>query len=213
MLVGSSARRVAIVGGIRIPFARSMGPYAEASNQEMLTATLKALVDRYALQGEVLGDVGAGAVLKHSRDYSLTRECVVDSGLALETPAYDLQRACGTSLDTVVGIGLKIAVGQIQAGIGAGVDTASDVPIVYSQRFRRILLASARGRTFSQPRQFSGSSTGERKRRDQRSQDPTVRPYPRGQARPFVALPQLVSQVYARGSHRRDWRLCGCLRT
>ena len=150
MLVGSSARRVAIVGGIRIPFARAMGAYAEASNQQMLTATLKALVDRYALQGEVLGDVGAGAVLKHARDYSLTRECVLDSGLAAETPAYDLQRACGTSLDTVVGVGLKIAVGQIQAGIGAGIDTASDVPIVYAERFRRILLASARGRSLGE---------------------------------------------------------------
>jgi len=150
MLVGSSARRVAIVGGVRIPFARSMGAYGEASNQEMLTATLKALVERYALRGETLGDVGAGAVLKHSRDYSLTRECVLDSGLAPETPAYDLQRACGTSLDTVVGVGLKIAVGQIDAGIGAGVDTASDVPIVYAEGFRRILLASARGRSLGE---------------------------------------------------------------
>src|SRR4051794_23496792 len=117
MLVGSSIRRVAIVGGIRIPFARSMGAYAEFSNQQMLTATLKALVDRYQLKGEVLGDVGAGAVLKHSRDISLTRESVLDSGLAAETPAFDLQRACGTSLDTAILIGLKIAVGQIDSGI------------------------------------------------------------------------------------------------
>src|SRR5262245_2201598 len=98
MLVRSSARRHAVVRGVRIPCARSMGASAEASNQQMLTATLKALVERYELRGEVLGDVGAGAVLKHSRDYSLTRECVLDSGLGPETPAYDLQRACGTSL-------------------------------------------------------------------------------------------------------------------
>jgi len=147
MLVGTSVRRVAIVGGIRIPFARSMGAYAEASNQQMLTATLKALVDRYQLKGEVLGDVGAGAVLKHSRDISLTRECVLDSGLAAETPAFDLQRACGTSLDTAILIGLKIAVGQIDSGIAAGVDTASDVPIVYPDAYRKLILRSARGRS------------------------------------------------------------------
>jgi acetyl-CoA C-acetyltransferase len=148
MLVGSSVRRVAIVGGLRIPFARSMGAYAEASNQEMLSATLQALVERYGLKGAVLGDVGAGAVLKHSRDFGLTRECVLDSGLAAETPAFDLQRACGTSLDTAIVIGMKIAMGQIDSGIAAGVDTASDVPIVYPDAFRRIMLRSARGKSF-----------------------------------------------------------------
>ena len=150
MLVGSSARRVAIVGGIRIPFARAMGAYAEASNQQMLTATLKALVERFQLQGEVLGDVGGGAVLKHSRDISLTRESVLDSGLAAETPAFDLQRACGTSLDTAIVIGLKIAVGQIDSGIAAGVDTASDAPIVYPEAYRKLLLRSARGRSLGE---------------------------------------------------------------
>jgi len=150
MLVGSSIRRVAIVGGIRIPFARSMGAYAEASNQQMLTATLKALVDRYQLRGAVLGDVGAGAVLKHSRDISLTRESVLDSGLAAETPAFDLQRACGTSLDTSILIGLKIAVGQIDSGIAGGVDTASDVPVVYPEAYRKLLLRSARGRSLGE---------------------------------------------------------------
>lgn len=147
MLVGSSVRRVAIVGGLRIPFARSMGAYAEASNQEMLTATLKAVVERYGLQGALLGDVGAGAVLKHSRDFGLTRECVLDCGLAPETPAFDLQRACGTSLDTAIVIGLKIAMGQIDSGIAAGVDTASDVPIAYPEAYRQILLRSARGKS------------------------------------------------------------------
>lgn len=150
MLVGSSVRRVAIVGGVRIPFARSMGAYAEVSNQEMLTATLKALVERYRLQGERLGDVGAGAVLKHSQDFNLTRESVLDSGLAPETPAFDLQRACGTSLDTAIVIGLKIAAGQIDSGIAAGVDTASDVPIVYPKSYRQLLLRSARGRSFGE---------------------------------------------------------------
>jgi acetyl-CoA C-acetyltransferase len=147
MLVGSALRRVAIVGGLRIPFARSMGAYAEASNQEMLTATLTALVDRYKLKGVTLGDVGAGAVLKHSRDFGLTRECVLDSGVSRETPAFDLQRACGTSLDTAIVIGLKIAAGQIDSGIAAGVDTASDVPMVYPDAYRRILLRSARAKS------------------------------------------------------------------
>jgi acetyl-CoA C-acetyltransferase len=150
MLVGSSIRRVAIVGGTRIPFARSMGVYAEASNQEMLTAALKGLVERFDLRGQVLGDVGAGAVLKHSRDFNLTRESVLDSGLAPETPAFDLQRACGTSLDTAIVLGLKIATGQIDSAIAAGVDTASDVPIVYPTAYRKLLLRSARGRTLGE---------------------------------------------------------------
>jgi acetyl-CoA C-acetyltransferase len=150
MLVGSSIRRVAIIGGTRIPFARSMGVYAEASNQEMLTAALKGLVERFDLRGQVLGDVGAGAVLKHSRDFNLTRESVLDSGLAPETPAFDLQRACGTSLDTAIVLGLKIATGQIESAIAAGVDTASDVPIVYPTAYRKLLLRSARGRTLGE---------------------------------------------------------------
>lgn len=150
MLVGSNIRRVAIIGGTRIPFARSMGAYAEASNQDMLGFTLKALVERFSLRGETLGDVAGGAVMKHSRDFSLTRECVLDSGLSAETPAFDVQRACGTSLDTTILIGLKIATGQIESGIAGGVDTASDVPIVYPKAYQQLLLRSARGRSFGE---------------------------------------------------------------
>ena len=150
MLVGSSVRRVAIIGGARIPFARSMGAYARASNQQMLAATLRALVERFQLRGEQLGDVGAGAVLKHSRDFNLVREAVLDSGLDPRTPAFDLQRACGTSLDTAISIGLKIACGQIDSGIAGGVDTASDVPIVYPDAYRELLLRSARGRSLGE---------------------------------------------------------------
>jgi len=150
MLVGPTVRRVAIVGGVRIPFARSMGAYAEASNQEMLGFTFKALVERFGLRGQVLGDVAAGAVLKHSQDFNLTRESVLDSGLAPETPAFDVQRACGTSLDTAILIGLKIATGQIDSGIAGGVDTASDVPIVYPKAYQQLLLRSARGKTLGQ---------------------------------------------------------------
>jgi acetyl-CoA C-acetyltransferase len=147
MLVGSNVRRVAIVGGLRIPFARSMGAYAQASNQQMLGTTLRALVQRFDLKGVRLGDVGAGAVLKHSRDFNLVRESVLDSGLDPSTPGFDLQRACGTSLDTAITIGLKIAVGQIDSGIAGGVDTASDVPIVYPDAYRTLLLRSARGKS------------------------------------------------------------------
>src|SRR5687768_9096521 len=147
MLRGDHVRRVAIIGGARLPFARSMGAYAESSNQEMLTAVLKALVDRFALRGETIGDVGAGAVLKHPRDYNLTRESVISSGLAAETPGFDLQRACGTSLETAIVIGMKIALGQIDCGIAAGVDTASDVPIGVGEGLRRALLRSARAKT------------------------------------------------------------------
>jgi len=127
-----------------------MGAYAQASNQQMLTATFKALVERFGLRGERLGDVGGGAVLKHSRDFNLVREAVLDSGLDAHTPAFDLQRACGTSLDTAITIGLKIAVGQIDSGIAGGVDTASDVPIVYPDAYRQLLLRSARGKSLGE---------------------------------------------------------------
>jgi len=147
MLVGSVARRVAIVGGVRIPFARSYSAYATASNQDMLTATLRGLVERFALQGERLGDVAAGAVIKHSRDYNLVRECVLSSGLDAHTPGLDMQRACGTSLEAAIAIGNKIALGQIEAGIAGGTDSISDAPIVYPRAYQQLLLASYRGRT------------------------------------------------------------------
>src|ERR671922_289171 len=123
------ARPVAILGGNRIPFARSNGPYAEASNQDMLTATIDGLVARFGLQGERLGEVAAGAVLKHSRDFNLTRECVLGSVLDHTTPAYDIQQACDTSLEATVLLANKVAVGQIDSGIAGGADTTSDAPI------------------------------------------------------------------------------------
>ncbi len=146
MLVGSAVRRVAIVGGIRIPFARAHTAYASVGNPQMLTAVLRALVERFGLQGVRLGDVAAGAVIKHSRDYNLTRECVLSSGLDPQTPGLDLQRACGTSLEAAIAIGNKIALGQIDAGIAAGVDTISDPPVVYPRAYQRLLLASYRGK-------------------------------------------------------------------
>jgi len=147
MLVGSAVRRVAIVGGVRIPFARSYTAYATASNQDMLTAAFRALVERCRLQGERLGDVAAGAVIKHSRDYNLVRECVLSSGLDPHTPGLDMQRACGTSLEAAIDVGNKIALGQIDAGIAGGTDSVSDAPIVYPRAYQQLLLASYRGRS------------------------------------------------------------------
>jgi acetyl-CoA C-acetyltransferase len=146
MLVGSAVRRVAIVGGVRIPFARAYSAYATASNQDMLTAAFRGLVERFKLQGERLGDVAAGAVIKHSRDYNLVRECVLSSGLDPHTPGLDMQRACGTSLEAAIDIANKIALGQIDVGIAGGTDSISDAPIVYPRSYQQLLLASYRGR-------------------------------------------------------------------
>ena len=146
MLVGPAVRRVAIVGGLRIPFARSYSAYATASNQDMLTAVLRGLVERFKLQGERLGDVVAGDVIKHTRDYNLVRESVLSSGLDPQTPGLDLQRACGTGLEAAIDVGNKIALGQIEAGIAGGVDSISDAPIVYPRSYQQLLLRSHRAR-------------------------------------------------------------------
>ncbi|MDD9996404.1 MAG: acetyl-CoA C-acetyltransferase [Rhodospirillaceae bacterium] len=144
------ARPVVIVGGLRIPFARAHTAYRNRSNQDMMSHVLKALVDRYGLAGERLGDVSLGAVVKHSRDFNLARESVLSSGLSPETPAFDVQRACGTSLSAAVLIASKISTGLIDVGIAGGADSISDLPIVYPDGYRRILLESARGRSFGE---------------------------------------------------------------
>ena len=140
-------RRVAIIGGNRIPFARSNGAYATASNKAMLTAALEGLIERYDLHGLHIGEVAAGAVLKHSRDMNMTRECVLGSRLSPMTPAYDVQQACGTGLETVLLVANKIALGQIDSGIAGGVDTTSDAPIAVNEGLRRILLQANRAKT------------------------------------------------------------------
>src|SRR5438552_9292025 len=144
MLVGASARRVAIVGGIRSAFARGNGAYARVGNQEMLTEVLRGLVDKFGLSGQRIDEVAAGAVMKHSSQWNLTRESVLGSGLAAETPGLDLQRACGTSLEAAILLGNKIALGQIECAIAAGVDTVSDPPVVYPRSFQQRLLKSYR---------------------------------------------------------------------
>src|ERR1700759_1267151 len=145
--MNSSARRVAVLGGIRIPFARQNGPYARASNQDMMTATLEALISRFSLQDETLGEVAAGGVLKHSRDFNLTRECVLGSRLDPHTPAYDVAQACGTGLEAAILVANKIALGQIEVGVAGGVDTTSDAPIAVNERTRQTLLEFNRARS------------------------------------------------------------------
>ncbi|SDI59328.1 acetyl-CoA C-acetyltransferase [Actinokineospora alba] len=143
-------RRVAILGGNRIPFARSNGPYAKASNQDMFTAALDGLVARFSLQGERIGEVAAGAVLKHSRDFNLARECVLGSKLSPETPAYDIQQACGTGLQAIMQVANKIALGQIDSAIAGGVDTTSDAPLAVNDDLRHILIALNNAKTVGQ---------------------------------------------------------------
>ena len=150
MLNDGKSNRVAVIGGSRIPFCRANTGYKDSSNQEMMTATLKAIVKKYHLQGKRLGDVALGAVIKHSSDWNLSRECVIDSGLSINTPGVDMQRACGTSLETTLNIANKIALGQIEAGIAGGVDSISDAPIVYNDSFRKILLASVQGKSIQE---------------------------------------------------------------
>jgi acetyl-CoA C-acetyltransferase len=143
----TQTRRVAIIGGNRIPFARSNGAYATASNQDMLTAALEGLIERFNLHGLRMGEVAAGAVLKHSRDFNLTRECVLGSRLSPQTPAYDIQQACGTGLEAALLVANKIALGQIECGIAGGVDTTSDAPIGVNEDLRQILLQVNRSKS------------------------------------------------------------------
>lgn len=143
----TTIQRVAILGGNRIPFARSNGAYATVSNTDMLTAALNGLVERYHLQGKRLGEVVAGAVLKHSRDFNMTRECVLSTALAPETPAYDIQQACATGLQAAIAVANKIALGQIDVGIAGGVDTTSDAPIAIGDGLRKTLLRLNQAKT------------------------------------------------------------------
>ena len=149
-MVGTTVRRVAVLGGSRIPFARSNTVYSHRSNQDMLTAALKGVVDKFQLHGETIGDVVAGAVLKHSRDFNLTRESALSCGLSPETPAFDIQQACGTGLEAAICVANKIALGQIDSGIAGGVDTTSDAPIGVSEGLRKILLDLNRAKTAGQ---------------------------------------------------------------
>ncbi len=143
----SDARDAVIVGGNRIPFSRAGKKYADASNQEMFTAALEGLVARFGLQGERLGEVVGGAVLKHSRDFNLVRESVLGSSLSPQTPAFDLQQACATGLEAAINVSNKIRLGQIDSGVAGGTDTISDAPIAVSEGLRRVLLEASHAKT------------------------------------------------------------------
>jgi acetyl-CoA C-acetyltransferase len=145
-----AARRVAILGGNRIPFARSNTVYSNASNQDMFTATLQGLVDRFNLHGERLGEVVGGAVMKHARDFNLVRESVLSTTLSRDTPAFDIQQACGTGLEAAMLVANKIALGHIECGIAGGVDTTSDAPIGLNEKLRKILLEASRAKSMPQ---------------------------------------------------------------
>jgi len=150
MLHDGQSVRVAVIGGSRIPFCRSHSIYRDCSNKDMMAAALSGVVNKYDLKGQTLGDVALGAVIKHSRDFNLARESVIECGLSPQTPGIDLQRACGTSLEACALIGNKIALGQIESGIAGGTDSISDSPIVYPDAYRSIMLDVFRGRSLAQ---------------------------------------------------------------
>jgi acetyl-CoA C-acetyltransferase len=148
MLHDGRAIRVAVVGGSRIPFCRAYTAYKYTNNQDMMSAALAGVINKYDLKGQTIGDVALGAVIKHSRDYNLARESAMDSGLSMRTPGVDIQRACGTSLEAAVIIANKIALGQIDSGIAGGVDSISDAPVVYRDEFRRIMMDAYTSKSF-----------------------------------------------------------------
>ncbi len=145
-----SMRRVAIVGGSRIPFCRSNTIYSDKSNLDMLSAVIDGIVKRFGLDGEQLDEVMAGAVMTHSRDFNLAREAVLSSRLSALTPAITMQQACGTSLQAALNLGAKIACGQIESGIAAGSDTTSDAPIVFSEKFAHRMIKLSQARSMKQ---------------------------------------------------------------
>src|SRR6187549_1944991 len=145
--MNNQPRKIAVVGYNRIPFARHNTNYANASNQDMMVAALNGLIERYHLQGQLLGEVAGGAVIKHSRDFNLMRESVMGTTLDPATPACDLQQACDTGIEAAIYIANKIALGQIEVGIAGGVDSTSNVPIVLSELLRKILLEARRAKS------------------------------------------------------------------
>ena len=184
--------KVAILGGTRIPFARANGAYNEAGNQDMLTAALRALVEKHNLKNQRLGEVAAGAVIKHSRDWNLARECALGSGLHPETPAYDLQRACGTSLSAVAQLARRIDAGEIDCAIAGGADSASDIPLSYSPNLQRTVLAMARGKSWTDKLRTLGD----------------LRPWDLAPASPGIAEPRTGLSM---GQHceemAKEWRI------
>ena len=140
-------RKVAIVGGVRTPFVKSMSHYSGKSNKDLVTAALRELVKKFNLENKILGDVALGAVMKNAEDWNLSRETVLQSGLHPQTPGYDVQRACGTGMETISQIALKIAAGQMDVGIGGGVDTNSDIQATLPHEYTWTLLEAQRAKS------------------------------------------------------------------
>jgi acetyl-CoA C-acetyltransferase len=150
-----SIRKVAIIGYNRIPFARAYTAYANIGNHEMMVASLNGLIEKYKLQGQLLGEVAGGAVVKHTSDSNLMRDCVMDTALDQATPACDLQQACDTGIEAAIYIANKIALGQIECGIAGGADSISDAPIVVGDKLRKVLIRTKKSKSaFDKIRQF-----------------------------------------------------------
>lgn len=155
-------RRIAVVGGVRIPFCRSNTLYADLSNLDMMSAALNGLVDKYKLKGVHIDEVVGGAVVSHSKDFNIAREAVLSTKLATSTPGITMVQACGTSLQAAMGIGAKIATGEIESGIALGSDTTSDPPIVFSKKFASRLTKVTQAKTpMEKLRVFKGFGPGE----------------------------------------------------
>jgi len=162
--MSNEIRRIAVIGGSRIPFCRSNSIYSEKTNLDMLSATIQGLVDRFGLDGMQLDEVVAGAVTTHPKDWNLAREALLSTGLSPLTPGITLQQACGTSLQSALMIGAKIACGQIKCGIAAGTDTTSDPPISFGRKFSQRLVKAGAARSGKQRlRAFKGFSPSELK--------------------------------------------------
>lgn len=160
--MSNQLRKVAIVGGARIPFCRAFSGYLDETNMSMLTGALGGLADKFGLRGEKIDEVMAGAVQNHSRDFNLAREATMNAGFSPFTPGTTVQIACGTSLQSALALGAKIANGEIESGIAAGADSISDTPIVVGPKFSRRMINLSRARSFGQKLGvFKGMSFGE----------------------------------------------------
>ena len=160
--MSKSLRRVAVIGGVRIPFCRSGTLYSDLSNLEMMTAALDGLVAQYGLAGQYIDEVVGGAVVTHSKDWNLAREAVLGTKLSSSTPGITMMQACGTSLQAAMGIAAKIAAGQIESGIAVGSDTTSDAPIVFSKKFaHRLIEANTKKTTLDKVKVLSGTKPGD----------------------------------------------------
>jgi acetyl-CoA C-acetyltransferase len=141
---------VYVVGGKRTPFVKSLTRFRHLTGQDLMTASLNALAQSFQLNNQIIGDVAIGGTIKNSLEWDFARECVLGSTLSPYTPAYGLQRACGSGLEAVIQIALKIGSHEMSLGIAGGVDTNSDLPIVVSKSLSQKLLQLHAAKNFSE---------------------------------------------------------------